>query len=743
MTGTTRMTDRGDRALVMTMFAGALALYAATLCPYVFWDDAGELTAAASCLGIPHPPGHPLYSILGKCFTIGTHSPLPLGGVAARVNFMSAFFGATAVALLALLLVELLREATPLRRRIAAGFGAAAFAISVNLWDQATVAENTTIHATFLLGLLWLVARMGRLLDAGRPAAAKGILPLFTFVYGVSLANHVSGGLYIPAFAVALFILFRRTAFTARDFIPIPVAFLLGPILYALLPIRSAANPPMDWGNPETWGNFIWVVTFRQYSGNLAKSYHAPGWGDVARLLEGFWREFPPGVLLLSAAGAAMLFRRRRVFLGLGIFIILLLAALTLNQAFIGAYLVPAFAVLALLAGVGLAGIMTAAAARRNARAGMMTAGAGLALVAVFLVLRYPENDRSRYSLADRFGREVLDSVPRDGLLLVGSGDATFIPWYLQYCENYRPDVILVNRNGWGWPGYLDALERDHPGLLIPAESRPWEIVLPPFLGLGLAPPANLMPEKLLRKIETLAAANLPRRAVRWELLEENMSLLERMVPAGVTFRLADRPAPAPDVSPAAFFHRLDAILGDPRRRDPRTSGRFATALLHYAFYYHNPKIGKPLEALRCYQYVLAISPDIAQAHAAIGEIRLRQLKDPDGALAAYEEAIRLNPLYSRYWVNLGFCRGLHGNRAGEMEAYRRAVAMDPDDPMGLWNLGDMIAQDGEFREALPLLEKAFRLAPDENHRRALESLYLRLGEYQKAAALKSENGNQ
>ena len=83
--------------------AFCLILYLLTLCPTVYWDDAGELIAACYTLGIPHPPGHPLYAILGKLFTL-----LPMGTIAWRVNLMSAFFGALSCLLVYRIIIGLL-----------------------------------------------------------------------------------------------------------------------------------------------------------------------------------------------------------------------------------------------------------------------------------------------------------------------------------------------------------------------------------------------------------------------------------------------------------------------------------------------------------------------------------------------------------------------------------------------------------------------------------------------------------
>ncbi|MBN1383999.1 MAG: DUF2723 domain-containing protein, partial [Elusimicrobia bacterium] len=88
-------------------FLLSFAVYLATLCPTVYVGDSGEFATAAYTLGITHPPGYPLYVILGKIFTI----IIPFGNIAYRVNLMSAFFGALTCALVYLIV----RNFTPNR----------------------------------------------------------------------------------------------------------------------------------------------------------------------------------------------------------------------------------------------------------------------------------------------------------------------------------------------------------------------------------------------------------------------------------------------------------------------------------------------------------------------------------------------------------------------------------------------------------------------------------------------------
>nr|MBA3658161.1 DUF2723 domain-containing protein [Gemmatimonadales bacterium] len=72
--------------------AGAvLLLYTLTLAPSVTFWDAGEFIAAAKTLGIPHPPGTPLFVMIAHVWAL----LVPIGEYAARTNFLSALFSAS------------------------------------------------------------------------------------------------------------------------------------------------------------------------------------------------------------------------------------------------------------------------------------------------------------------------------------------------------------------------------------------------------------------------------------------------------------------------------------------------------------------------------------------------------------------------------------------------------------------------------------------------------------------------
>ncbi|HRP09247.1 MAG TPA: DUF2723 domain-containing protein, partial [Gemmatimonadales bacterium] len=69
-----------------------LAGFVATLAPTVTFWDAGELIASAKILGIPHPPGTPLWVLVGHVWGL----VIPFGDYAWRLNLLSAVCGAIA-----------------------------------------------------------------------------------------------------------------------------------------------------------------------------------------------------------------------------------------------------------------------------------------------------------------------------------------------------------------------------------------------------------------------------------------------------------------------------------------------------------------------------------------------------------------------------------------------------------------------------------------------------------------------
>src|ERR1700741_3471514 len=104
--------DRTVLKATVLVFAGVLAGYIMTLAPTVTFWDAGEFIASARILGIPHPPGTPLFVLLHQVWAELLH----FGEFAYRTNRMSAVFSAAAAAMFFLLVGHALKDKDPVFR---------------------------------------------------------------------------------------------------------------------------------------------------------------------------------------------------------------------------------------------------------------------------------------------------------------------------------------------------------------------------------------------------------------------------------------------------------------------------------------------------------------------------------------------------------------------------------------------------------------------------------------------------
>jgi hypothetical protein len=174
------------------------AIYLATLAPTTAFWDTSEYIAAAKVLGIPHPPGNPLFIILAHTFGL-----LPLAAsYAVRINLFAALTSAASAGLWFLVAERWLRGIVPLRwPRYAAAFGGVLVgATSWTVWNQSTVNEKVyTLSLLSIAVVMWLVVRWG---DDEPGTHRDRWLVLIAYVLALTSTNHLMGVLALPALAV-------------------------------------------------------------------------------------------------------------------------------------------------------------------------------------------------------------------------------------------------------------------------------------------------------------------------------------------------------------------------------------------------------------------------------------------------------------------------------------------------------------------------------------------------------------
>ncbi len=215
-----------------------LAGYIYTLAPTVTFWDAGEFIAAARNLGIPHPPGTPLFVMLGHVWG----QLLPLPEYAQRLNLLSATMSAAGAGFLFLVAQETLAGAgdglEPSSGRVLAIAGALASALicgfTFTAWQNSNETEVYALATFTISAMCWVVLRWRAARGTARGAH---LLLLVLYLAGLSIGNHLLALLAGPAV----------------------VAFLVATLWYQ--PAGSAEERAAEWGQAAvvagTWALLI------------------------------------------------------------------------------------------------------------------------------------------------------------------------------------------------------------------------------------------------------------------------------------------------------------------------------------------------------------------------------------------------------------------------------------------------------------------------------------------------------
>ena len=305
--------DRKDWIAAGVAWLVSQTVYFLTTQPNVGLLDSGEFLTASVHVGVPHPTGYPLWTILSHLFTL-----FPIGNGAWEVNLFSGFCTAIAVGLVALILSNSLRWAgvrDVIAQILGAGW-AVALAFSVSMWSQAVIAEVYGLHSLMVMFYVWVLYRWLR-----APEWTNG-LAWSAFFFSLGMSDHhlmismaplpvmvmvlrrrdflaegmlylciaaalvywgfgsISGDqptwhssirfLYSVGVALVIWMLVKRSLPNWRTGLLLLAAVAIGLSPYAYMPMASSTNPPMNWGFTSTKEGFFYSINRSQYSGKLS-----------------------------------------------------------------------------------------------------------------------------------------------------------------------------------------------------------------------------------------------------------------------------------------------------------------------------------------------------------------------------------------------------------------------------------------------------------------------------------------
>ncbi len=341
------------------LWIGFFALYAATTARDVLPADSGEFQLAAALWDILHPPGYPLYTIVGALWV----RLAPLGNIAFRLNLLSAVLAATTLVLLAEA-VHVWTETWGLPRRAAMTGGLAAAALlgsSPTFWAQATTAN---IRMPTLLFGAWAFLALAHYQRELRNAngASRALLSL-ALALGLGVGHHPS--LIFIALGWALYLVLCDSTLlwqARRWWKAVPVAALAWALPQLYLPLRGAAMEGLQLASPglNTWDGFWHHVLASGFSGDMFAFANPADLALRLPLLGTLFTFQFPAVALIAviAAWFWLLLRQRRLAVSLATsWLIHTFVTLTYRAPQTVEYLMPAYLPVALVFGIGVARI--------------------------------------------------------------------------------------------------------------------------------------------------------------------------------------------------------------------------------------------------------------------------------------------------------------------------------------------------------------------------------------------------
>jgi len=677
------------------------------------YRDTGEMVSVAHTLGIAHPPGYPLYTLLSKAWLI----LVPFGSEGYRMNVLSAAGGAVTAWLFYKLLVSLSIK------RTTAALASLVFAFSYLQWYLSLVSEMYTLNTLFSAALILL---LWKLLDsykkqaprtAARPAGAGPLLFFTAFVFGAGLGVRMDLLMAAPAALVVLYSL--RKELKPGDMILAGIFFAAGFSVFLYLPLRSNTGPLLDWNHPATLERFWGTIGRKTHGGtlDLISAPYAAG-ANFGSSMKFYFKHFLTGFAYAGPAlalfGFMALWKKERVFcLALAsawlfsgpVFIYLANMppnphALAILEAH---FLMPnLFAAVFFAAGIDYA--MSALSFSGAAAAPLLCA----ALLAVQLFNGSRDLQKRDNLVAYDYAKNVLRSLPENSIVVMKKDVQLFALWNRQYVEGERKDSAVVGQGLSGSPWYQTAFARVHPdvGLGALRNASDWKTLaeMNPGKGLFFSPDADYSRPQ--------GYVELPR------------GLLNLVTPKTGT--------PDQFLLGEIFPYRGKYFYGDYREFfTPDIIEDYARAHIALGRYYMDEKRGP--EARREFETSLRLQPFFPQVYSLIAYTYVAENNYPAASKYYREAAAQFDKLLdmaaeyntledtrdgirrdiSDAYISLGVCSEKALKDDESLSYYSQATSVWPGQARAYFNRSVIFWRRGDWPQVIRELEQALRVDPN------------------------------
>jgi tetratricopeptide (TPR) repeat protein len=687
------------------IFLSAMLIYIMTLCPAVYWRDSAEFVDVAFSLGIPHPAGFPSYMPLANLMTY-----LPLGSIPFKVNLFSAIMGALASVVLFFLTKELIITLRGKGDDWNLYFSAAtamAFAFSYSLWESSVAAEVYAGMGAAAGGILFFAIKW-------KSSGDKRYLFAGTFLYGLSAGIHATVAFFLPALLIFVLINFKDRL-KLSDFILSIFFFIFGFSAFIYLPIRSLANPMMDWGNPETLEQFLILVTDRKDT-----AYHfAVSRGELPGKILIFLKIMIKELTILwpvaSLFGLYLTVKREwRTS------ILLILFFLGHISFFIwywngGTVYIPSFMVVMALGGAGLyfIGEYVRGVKRIKTNFRRILLVAALAFAAFSFLTNFRSLDKSNYYAAHNIAFADYIRFEYDSLALTSIYWPTF--FYFQDIEKLREDVTVVPISDILEPKYFNRVTAERfPRIDVPSiayESDTAVAYLSKLIKLNIDErKIYIGPE--VRIVEKISKYVIPEIFFYRLLTDKDIKVADGEFYQKYFFEYLERLV--------LFFKQELSSRGGEFMGDNIYKDYYAISLRTLSVYFVERRmwsVNKTVLILA--EPVVGFNPDLKDKLA----YSLMQIGEYEQADKIFREIIKNYPNVVWPKLNHGFNLIQLERYDDAMKEFTKAVEMGGVDTEAYYGIGLVLYKQGKFLESKEMLTKAKKLVTGKTNTKDVEDI--------------------
>ncbi len=470
------------KIVVFTFFILFGLLYLHNVTIDIFGGDTGDLVTAALVGGVAHPPGYPLFLILGRI--LGS-LPLPLLPVT-KVALVSIFSSLISLYLI-YRIVSLFDKNLYFRLLTPAVIG-----LTYLFWLYAEVPEVFALNMALSLGVIFSSLKFEKTL-------LLRYLLIGSFLFGLGLSNHHTIVFTLPFCIAALLRSRKKLLFFGPKLLLVPLIGIMGLLPYGYLLYASSTNPSVNWNHIDSFGLLLHHFLRSDYGTFSAGAFQQPINGAKLVILKTYLdtmvRTVTIPVVVASLIGVAWGLKKQKNFAVPGILTFFISGPFFIAysgfpiidyfvQGLSERFYIFSFTILMLFFPFGLRALY---AFFINTFSKKMYAqvliGVFILIPILLFIANHKRTDFSRTQLGTNFAKQYLQSLPNDSVFIVSGDTRSFNTWYVYYILGVRPDIHLIQHGEFALKNPL--LEREKDKIKSQSEMSGADLFLNAVLALS------------------------------------------------------------------------------------------------------------------------------------------------------------------------------------------------------------------------------------------------------------------